>query len=129
MSLTYYAKRRSAEIPDFDANVCGCTLLGYINQISGAHMCKSRLTELMGPRPAYIATAEEATADSRAIARTTDEQIKALMDDEDVRYCNGGDADDLVAFARDWQAFLAQCGGYHTDPPEDWFDEDKQQED
>jgi hypothetical protein len=119
MSLTYYAKKRGGPIPDFDANVCGCLLLGHINRVAGARMCKNRL------RPAYIATAEEATADAQAIAQTPDERIKALLTNEDVRYCNGGDADDLVAFAREWQAFLAQCGGYHTDPPPGWFDDEE----
>jgi hypothetical protein len=123
MSLTYHAKKRSAQIPDFDANVCGCLLLGHINRVAGARMSKSPLCELAGLRPAYTATAEEAAADAWAIARTPDEQIKALMDNKDVRYCNGGDAEDLVAFARDWQAFLAQCGGYHTDPDDDWYDD------
>ena len=128
MSLTYHALDPQAQIRSFDVNHGSAHLLAAIHYAAGARVSPDRLAALFGDRLAalfglrsqrvpFSATAEEAQEAATLIIGTPDDKLRTIMDDEDARYWFGGTPDEFVEFAREWQAFLEQCGGYDVDPP------------
>jgi hypothetical protein len=110
MSLDYRSKTGWY----FNANSAGTELLGLVHKLAGATL--SRGPDALGPRPPFVARGRECCANAARIAAVTDEQIAALLDDDDVRKMHGGSHGEFVAWVRDWQAFLSHCDGYDTDP-------------
>jgi hypothetical protein len=120
VSLTYHALDPEAPARVFDVNHGGAHLLAFIHHAAGASVFSDRLARLLhlhSLRVPFSATAEEAREAATLIARTPDDTLRAIMDEKAARYCFGGTSDEFVEFAREWQAFLEQCGGYDVDPP------------
>jgi len=96
----------------FNACLAGTVLLGLVHKLAGATL--SCGTEAL--RAPFVAPGKQCRSNAARIAAVTDAQIAALLDDEEARALFGGSRGEFVAWIRDWQAFLATCDGYDTDP-------------
>lgn len=110
MSLDYQSKTGWY----FNANVAGAGLLGLVHKLAGATM--SRASEAFDRRAPYVANGQECQVNAAKLAAVPDEHLVALLDDDDARDAWGGSPEEFIAWVRDWQAFLSNCGGYDTDP-------------
>jgi hypothetical protein len=120
MSLTYRSILKnkphcSSQFDDgsWDANVCGCDLLGILHEHLGLPTCPETGKLEGWHRVPYQMDKHMSATTADKIAGTTDEIIMKVLDK--ANHLWGGTPEEFIKWVRNWQLFLATCGGYIAD--------------
>lgn len=113
MSLTYRPKNINAKgnsgenDRDFDANVSGCNILGYMSEFIG----ETTHTGFTARAP-YAADKEKCVVMAEKLKKLTDSEYERCFDA--LSYCLGPDSTyrDLKTYINMWICFLQTCDGY-----------------